>query len=419
MISAKAITNIVLRGVTLASRFLFIFFLARFLAPSSMGIYGLFAATVGYALYLVGLDFYTHSTREIIKKDKKEWGAILKNQIALSGVLYLTCIPLLCLLFTFDVLPVGLLPWFVVILILEHINQELSRLLIAISEQLMASALLFIRQGSWALAIVTLMYFDTTARTLNYVFAAWMVAGLIAVSIAIYRLRKMEIGGWQQPVDWTWILRGLKVCIPLLVATLALRAIQTLDRYWLENVAGIEVVGAYALFMGMAGTLSAFLEAGVFSYSYPALIKAYHNNRGGEVGDHLRKMLLLTIAFCILFSAASWAALPYLLTWIGVDFYFRHQELYGWLLFAMVTYTIGMIPHYALYAQGKDRPIIASHILSVFVFIAATSLFIRFQPLTAIPMGMSVAFAFILLWKSVCYWKGRIPQTSVAVQTST
>lgn len=418
MISTKAISNIVLRGATLASRFLFIFFLARFIAPSSMGLYGLFTATVGYSLYLLGLDFYTHSTREIIKKDKKEWGAILKNQIVLSTVLYLVCIPLLCLLFTFDVLPVGLLPWFVVILILEHINQELSRLLIAISEQLMSSTLLFIRQGSWSLAIVTLMYFETTARTLNYVFAAWALSGVIAVSIATYRLQKMEIGGWQQPVDWAWIIKGLKVCIPLLVATLALRAIQTLDRYWLEAVAGIEVVGAYALFMGMAATLSAFLEAGVFAYSYPALIKAHHNNQTAEFREHLRKMLLLTAAFCVLFSAASWIALPYLLTWIGNDFYFHHQELYGWLLFAMVVYAIGMIPHYALYAQGKDRPIIVSHILSVFVFFAATSLFIWRHPLTAIPMGMSTAFAFILLWKSVCYLKGRVAQP-VAVQAST
>lgn len=414
MISTKAIANIVLRGTTLASRFLFIFFLARFIAPSSMGLYGLFTATVGYALYLVGLDFYTHSTREIIKKDKKEWGAILKNQVALSGVLYLICIPLLCLLFTYDVLPSGLLPWFVAILILEHINQELSRLLIAISEQLMASTLLFIRQGSWALAIVTLMYFETTARTLNYVFAAWLLAGLIAASVGIYRLLKMEIGGWQQAVDWGWIIKGLKICIPFLVATLALRGIQTLDRYWLQAVAGIEVVGAYGLFMGMAGTLSVFLDAGVFAYGYPALIKAHHNNQIDEFRGHLRKMLLLTMVFSILFSVVTMAVLPYLLNWIGNDFYSRHQELYRWLLVAMVINVISMVPHYALYAQGKDRPIIVSHILSVFVFIAATMLFIRFQPLTAIPMGMSTAFAFILLWKSACFLTANVARPVVA-----
>lgn len=417
MISTKAITNIALRGATLASRFLFVFFLARFVAPSSMGIYGLFTATVGYALYLIGLDFYTHSTREIIKKDKKEWGAILKNQIALSAVLYLVCIPLLCLMFTFDVLPVGLLPWFVVILILEHVNQELSRLLIAISEQLMSSTLLFIRQGSWALVIVALMYFDTAARTLHFVFAAWALAGVSAVSIGIYRLRQIEIGGWQQAVDWAWIIKGLKVCVPFLVATLALRGIQTLDRYWLEAVAGIEAVGAYVLFMGMASTLMAFLEAGVFAYGYPALIKSHHNNQANEFRGHLHKMLLLTVAFSILFSALTWMVLPYLLHWIGNDFYFKHQELYGWLLLAMIINALGMIPHYALYAQGKDRPIIVSHILSMFVFVAATSLFIRFQPLTAIPMGMSAAFAFILLWKSVCYLKGRVAQP-VALQAS-
>lgn len=405
MTSTKAIANIALRGATLASRFLFIFFLARFIEPSFLGVYGLFTTTVGYALYLVGLDFYTHSTREIIKKNKNEWGAVLKNQVALCGLLYLAFIPLLCLLFTLDVLPIRLLPWFVVILILEHINQELSRLFIAISEQLMSSVLLFIRQGSWALVIVAIMYLEPTSRTLNYVFAAWMLAGLSAAAIAFCRLRQLEIGGWHRCVNWDWILQGLKTCVPFLVATLALQGIYTLDRYWLEAVAGIEVVGAYVLFMGMASTLLAFLDAGVFAYTYPALIKANYNNQPCEFRAHLRKMLLLTIAFSILFSLITWTVLPYLLNWIGNDFYLKHQGLYSWLLLAMVINAISMVPHYALYAQGKDRSIIISHIFSVFVFIAATWLFTQFTPLTAIPMGISTAFAFILLWKSACFFR--------------
>lgn len=68
------LTNIAIRGSTLASKFLLIFFLARFLEPSELGVYGLFAATIGYSLYLLGFDFYTYTTRELLKCDRSQWG---------------------------------------------------------------------------------------------------------------------------------------------------------------------------------------------------------------------------------------------------------------------------------------------------------------------------------------------------------
>ena len=98
--------NITLRGVTLGCRFLLIFFLARFLEPAQLGLYGLLTATIGYSLYLLGFDFYTFTTREILKRERHEWGGLLKDQGALSLVLYVIFIPLLSLIFV-----KGLLPW--------------------------------------------------------------------------------------------------------------------------------------------------------------------------------------------------------------------------------------------------------------------------------------------------------------------
>ena len=80
--------NVALRGTTLASKFLLIFFLAKFLEPKQLGLYGLLTVTIGYALYLLGFDFYTFTTREIIKLKRHEWGGLLKDQGALSLVLY-------------------------------------------------------------------------------------------------------------------------------------------------------------------------------------------------------------------------------------------------------------------------------------------------------------------------------------------
>lgn len=397
--------NIALRAATLASRFLLIFFLARFLAPAQLGLYGLLTATIGYSLYLLGFDFYTFTTREVLKRERQEWGGLLKDQGALSLVLYAIFIPLLSLIFIKGLLPWSLAGWFFALLVLEHLNQELGRLLIAISEQLLASVMSFLRQGTWAIAVTALMAAEPATRSLDYVLGAWTVAGLVAVIAGAYRLTQLGIGGWHKKVDWNWIATGLKVSIPFLVATLALRGVSTLDRYWLQSLGGLEIVGAYVLFMGISGTLMAFLDAGVFAFSYPGLISAHHKQQPALFRKNLRLLLVQTAMLSMAFAVVSLLLLSPLLAWLGNPLYTAQQYLYPWMLLITVLNALGMVPHYALYAQGIDRPIIHSHIASLFVFVMATWLFSLRWPLLAVPLGLCAAFTLILTWKAWAFFK--------------
>ena len=174
---SKRLFNLSLQTATLGARFLFIFFLAKFLNPADVGYYGLFVAAVGYSLYFLGLDFYTYTTREILKVPNEQRGGILKGHAALSGILYLLVLPIAVVLLQRAQWPGGLTLWFIPILVLEHFNQEMSRLLVAMSEQLAASTILFVRQGSWALAMVALMAYDHDSRNLHYVMASWATSG--------------------------------------------------------------------------------------------------------------------------------------------------------------------------------------------------------------------------------------------------
>ena len=406
--------NVFLRAVTLASRFLLIFFLARFLEPAQLGLYGLLTATIGYSLYLLGFDFYTFTTREILKRERNEWGGLLKDQGALSLVLYVVFIPLLSLIFVQELLPWRLAGWFFALLVLEHLNQELGRLLVAISQQIQASLVLFLRQGTWAIAIAALMAVVPETRSLDYVFGAWTVAGLIAVSVGVYRLSQLQLGGWKKHIDWHWIAAGLKISIPFLIATFAIRGVFTLDRYWLQSLGGLEVLGAYVLFMGISGALMSFLDAGVFSFSYPSMISAYQNKQPTVFSSSVRILVIQTVIFSACFAVVSLWLLSPLLSWLGNPLYLAQQNLYPWVLLAMVLYALGMVPHYALYAQGHDRPIIQSHMASLVLFVIATWLFSQHWPLLAVPLGLSLAFSLILAWKTWAFFRLTPPQYRAA-----
>jgi O-antigen/teichoic acid export membrane protein len=397
--------NIALRGATLASRFLLIFFLARFLEPAQLGMYGLLSATIGYSLFLLGFDFYTFTTRELLKSKRHEWGGLLKDQATLSLLLYVIFIPSLSLIFVKGLLPWYLAGWFFPLLVLEHINQELGRLLVAISEQVSASVVLFLRQGTWALAVPALMFFEPTTRSLNYVFGSWALSGCLAVLIGVHRLTQLQISGWHKRVNWVWIVSGLKVSFSFLLATLAIRAVFTLDRYWLQSLGGLEIVGAYVLFMGIAGTLMAFLDAGVFAFSYPGLISAYQKKQHALYYKGVRTLLMNTCVLTAGFSLVSLLALTPLLSWLGNSLYVAQQYLYPWVLVAMAIYALGMVPHYALYAQGLDRPIIHSHIVSLLVFIVSTWLYSARWSLLAVPLGLCTACTVILFWKTWAFFR--------------
>lgn len=395
--------NIALRGTTLASKFLLIFFLAKFLEPKELGLYGLLVATISYAIYLLGFDFYTYTTREVLKRERSEWGGLIKDQGALSLVLYIIILPLLCFIFIQGYLPWPVAGWFFLLLVMEHLSQELGRLFVAISQQMLASFILFLRSGIWAVAVTALMYFREDTRQLNIVLGGWALGSLAALLLGIYRLKQLGLGGWSKKVDTQWLAQGLKIAIPLLLATLAVRGLFTLDRYWLADLVNLEVLGAYVLFMGISNALMSFLDAGVFAFIYPALISAHHNKDAQAFRHKLRSLAWQTIVLSVAFSLIALAVIDPLLLWLDKPLYLDNKSLFPWTLLITLLYSLSMIPHYALYAQRQDRPIIQSHIASFILFIPTTWILSLHWPLLAVPMGLCIAFAFILFWKCLAF----------------
>ncbi|MCA0978735.1 hypothetical protein LCM19_10200 [Qipengyuania flava] len=397
--------NVAIRTGTLGTRFALVFILAKYLDAAAIGLYGLFTAAIGYALLCFGLDLYVFTTREIVLVERSLQGRLLKSQAALVGLVYLVLSPAALFVLPQVGLPRELLWWFLPILVLEHLNQEIFRLLIIFSKQITASLLLFVRQGSWAIAAAASMALSEDARSLHFVMSAWGGAGALAAIAGLWTLRGMRLGGWRESVDWPWIRKGIRVSGVFLVATLCIKAIQTIDRFWLKDLANIEVVGAYVLFFGVASTLRVFLDGAVFSFRYPELITLFGEKKFEEMHLKVQSMAMITAGACGLFAVASSLALPMLLQWIGHEIYSVQIGLYYWILAAIIVYSLAMVPHYGLYAMGRDKPIIASHVAGLVVFIIGTLAFTHVSRAYAVPMGVLLGMFVVLIWKSGAYLK--------------
>lgn len=391
--------NFGLRGATLTSKFILVFFLALFLEPGELGLYGLLTVTISYSIYVIGFDFYTYSTRELLAQPRERWSPMLRDQGVYFMLAYLLVLPLLVVIFLQGWLPWHLAGWFFALLVIEHLAQELNRLLVVMSEQLLASVVLFLRSGLWGLVLLPLMWAMPELRQLETVLLAWLAASSLAVLLGVVRLLRLDRTSLSRPIDWRWMGRGLKIALPLLIGTLALRGVFTFDRYWVEHVAGLEVLGAYTLYMGTASAIVAFLDAGVFVFLYPRLIEAWQQRDRSEFQRTLRQLALQTVVLTVLLAAGAAIVLPMLLSVFGRSFYLEHLFIFYWLLGAIMLYVLGMVPHYGLYAAGRDRPIIGSHVAGLLIFLITAYALASMAGSLAVPWALCITFATIFGWK--------------------
>jgi len=395
--------NVGLRGSTLLAKFLLIFVLAYYLEPVDVALYGLLAASISFGVYCVGFDFYTFSSRELIAAPKISWLRLLRDQGAFFLLVYLIAFPLMLAVFYFDFLPWILAPWFFTILLLEHLGQELNRLLVAMSRQLLASVVLFLRAGLWAFVVVAAFWWSEEARSLHMVLACWALGGLLAMLLGLLALKALDREALALSVDWAWIGRGIKVALPLLLATLALRGMFTFDRYWLQSAAGTDVLAAYVIFIGVGNALVSFLDASVFVFLYPSLVKAYQQKNRNLFFKNMKSMLLQTMmVMCVLVLVAVVAIRP-VLVFLDNEVYSQYMDVYYLVLLAMFLLVLSMVPHYGLYAMKLDRWIISAHLLTFFLFLVLSSVLMVFFPIHGIPLSLVVSFAIMLVYKGVAY----------------
>lgn len=387
------------------SKFFLIFVLAKVLTPSQVALYGLLAATVAYALMALGLDFYTYATRDLLASERTLWARILRDQGVLYIIAYALLFPLVLLLFHSGTLPWTLAIWFFPILAVEHIAQELNRLLIAISEPLWASVVLFVRSGIWSMLVAACIWLFPETRSLNTVFGAWLLGATVACWLALRPLRHLERSSLVKPIDWHWIRRGIKIAIPFLVATLCLRALSTIDRYLIAHFNGNDALAAYVLFAGIANAVISFLDASVFSFQYPKLLGAANTKNVHLFQRELTRFWINTVSLTLTLSLLAFVVAQPLIHWLDRPAYSNNSALLGWTLFATTIMSISMVPHYALYAYHLDRPIILSHLASLPVF--AVSVWMLRAPLgvAAVPAAIVASFTFILIFKLTSFLK--------------
>jgi len=363
------IFNVGLRGLSMGARFFLIVALAKLLEPAEVGLFGLMLVSLAFGVLLIGADFYTYAHRQLLAVSADKWSAIIQHQLVAQLILYTLLFPFILLIFIFGYIDWEYIYWFFALLVVEHWAQELNRLLTVMQQQIKASLVLFLRQASWIFIIIPLFIWQPELRSLENLYLAWLVGAMLAVLVGILFLAR-TLTLWEKiKIDWGWIKKGLKVGGGFLLASLCFKGLLTFDRYALESLGNPEMLGAYALYMGIILGAYNFLDPAIFAFLYPKMLKSFQAEQSVEYSRAYKELTWTTVFAVLIILLLFWNIMPLIIEWLDKPIYLNYLFEFRMLLIAGMIYSVAYIPHYALYAMKGDSWIISSHIISLILFL--------------------------------------------------
>ena len=350
--------SLILRASAIIGKFGLLFLIARNLPVADLGVYGLFLISISLLLYILGLDFYVFNTREILSNDSGNPAVLIKDQLVLHLIIYLIVFPLASILFFIDILEWKYLIWFYVLLLFEHLSQELTRLLITLTRPVSGNIVLFIRSGIWVYVIIAIYFISTEYFTLSNILKAWSVGAGLSVVFGGYYLKNLDWGEVRfHDVNWMWIKKGITTSLYFLGASIFIKAIEYADRFFIQFYHGEDLVGVYTFFISLANVIQTFAYTGIVAILFPPIVSAYQSGDMTRYRENLEKMAYYLVGSVLVYLLSAYFLLEYILQLVDKPIYREYVSSY-WIMVSSVSFlVISLIPHYALYVRKLDRSI--------------------------------------------------------------
>jgi len=397
-----AFYNLSFRGLAVLGRFLILIGIGKYLTVEDLGIYGLFYTSVIIAIYIIGFDFYTYNTRELIAAKKDKNLHLILDQFIFHAAFYMIMLPALLSIFFMDIVPIKYIYMFYLVLIFEHISQELYRVFTALKKTVFANFISFIKTGLWVYILFILWYLDFNhLKNLNTVFILWFSGALLSVLISIGYLSKLKLGKIKNyKINKDWILQGFKISIPFFISSLAYKTVEFSNRYFIDFFRDKSEVGIFTFYNGIANLINVIVFTAVIMIYYPKLYDYYINNKSDLYKKTVNQFSILVISISLSIAVILVFGIPILLNIINkAEIYNQYLNVYYILIVANVILNISLIPHYIMYVKKKDNLIMKITVAGAITNLIFNYIFIQTWGLTGVAYSSVISFFLIFVLK--------------------
>ena len=395
------IYNIFFRGMTLVSKFLFILFLGKFSVDElNLGIFGMISTAVALLIYVIGFDFYTFNTREIITS-KGSYTEKLKNQLVFHLITYLVFIPIsFFFFFKFDFIPVEYLWILLALLISEHLGQEFYRLFTTIEKSVIANIMLFMRSGLWVWYVLFDFFILKNPMNLYKYIVAWTIFSWGSFLVFFLLLAKIvKLGStFYNPPDWKWIICGIKTAGVFFVSSLSFQIIQFSDRFMIDFFYDKKMVGIYTTYAQFTNAIDVFTFSAITMVAYPKLIKSYTN--ASKYESIKRKFSKELIGLTIILILIVLVIAPLIFNFLEKDNIIKEIQAFYILLGGVFLLIVSNIFHYDLYVKGKDTYIVKVALAGMIINVLLNIILIPKYDIKG--AALATLFSFFVIFTMKC-----------------
>jgi O-antigen/teichoic acid export membrane protein len=394
-INLKSIINLILRALILVLKFFFSILIIKKLTIEDYGLFGLFQSSVVIGTFIVGFDFYNYASREFLFNKEKGISFYLKNQIILYSYAYLIGIIFFILSYKFINIDAKILKLFILMLISEHLSQELYRILILLKKTLIANIVLFIKSALWVAFLYVMWEFEYIPYNIHSVLWLWFIFTFLSIVFAFFYINFK----WRRiKIDYTWIKKGIRVSIPFFIGTILFKLVEFSGRYFLNYYTNLEAVGIYTFFSGITNILLVFVHTVVVIEKYPILLEKKRIGNLSFIKEFIsfrKQMVLITLVGMVLCMIFIYPLLflvdkPELINEIGA-FYI--------LLLSTTFLCLSYIYDIALFSRKNDFEILKATIIAFVINTSCNFILVPKFEITGVAISLFITFSAFLAAK--------------------
>ena len=397
--SVKHILNIGFRFGGLGTKFLLVIFISKNFSEAFLGEYSIFITTIILSFFLIGFDFYSYSTRDIVKASSDQ-ASLIRDQFVFYIISYILFLPLSFLIFEFEIISTDYFLYFYLILITEHLGQEFYRLFTALQKPLFSNIILFIRSGSWIIILIGTHYLDIfPIENLRNILLAWFIGALTANIISIFYLFILYSQAPLRAINFRWILNGIKVSCWFFFSTVSYKVIEFSNRYIIDWYYSKTEVGIYSFFHQVTSLISVVVFTLVIMINYPKLLLAHDQSNESLFKTIKSNMFNQIIIWSVVTGVVILSILLPLISFLDNTGYAENYHIGIILVLSNIALNVSFVWHYILYAFRKDKWIFSTTFYGAILNLLLNFILIPLLGVLGAALAMLFSFMAVLIMK--------------------
>lgn len=401
-----------LRSLSLISKFALTVFIAKFMNFDALGLYGLLMAVtviapslLGFAIMHVYIRDAVTQSRENIVKNLRFYARFISR---LYGFLFFVAV-----IYGLLTHQIALAMIVLAIVCLEHLNNDIYNLMLNLSRQLSGNLLHFIRSGFWMIIFIGSAYYYPSLQTLDTLLIFWIAGSFLSFLGFFFCLK-----------DWPWGMQNKKVSFlerfkkefsvsrVMYANNVTVSAGQYVNHFLILIFLGLELTGIYVFFMQISSAMSNLLMTGVGQIARPKLVKAYKEN--DESFNSVYKTCLFQTLFLAVFMSLTAIPVVYSILYYVIDkplalsWYPVFFLILGLFLLTMVRLVNDMV----FYSNFRDDLILKQGLVATLLGLLLGISFIFFFGLWGALIAAILTMLCIVMFQIRCFRDIKIMQLS-------